>query len=196
MNLRCILPLIALFIFPASARPDAGPGALFNHFGICFENLDQYPAYDFYLKYARSTGDPAKAAQWLKLESGMMTPLQGLGGNVTSVFLVALPRGTAPPPLPKEDREAWLRNAPAGGLQSEPIRAHNGLDMTFRAHIDGATLSAEHVDSVNPLERTLMLIGGSCLTVFILFIVAIVFLVGWLLRAKKPPVGAPPEANG
>jgi hypothetical protein len=188
MSLKFILPLIALLALPGSARPDAGFPQSNLDIKFRFENLDQFPEHDFYLKYGLSRGNPMAGLRWTKLESGTLTKLEGTGTRVTSVFLVALPRGTPPPPPPKGDRDAWLHKAPAGGLQSEPLLANNDLEVTYRAHIDGETLHAEFVHSANPWQRTLMLIGGSCLTAVVLFIVALVLLVRWLLvRAKKAP---------
>jgi hypothetical protein len=184
MKPKLILPLIALLSLPAAARPDAGLPRFNLDIKIRFENLDEYPDHDFYLKYGLSRRNPTDGLRWTKLDSGALTQLEGPGDQKTAVFLVALPRGTPPPPVPKENRQDWLAKAPPGGLQSAALQGvGNGSEITYRAHIDGDTLSAEFVDSVNPFWRTVMLICGSCcLTVFILGSVVTVFLVWWLWR--------------
>ncbi len=188
MNAKLILPLIALLALPASAWPDAGFPQPNLDIKFRFENLDQYPDHDFYLKYGLGRGNPQASLRWTKLASGTLTKLEGTGNRVTSIFLVALPRGTPPPPTPKEDRNDWFSKAPPGGLQSAPLLANNGDEVTYRAILDAETLRAEFVDSANPWQRTLMLIGGGCLTVFVLFVFALVLLVRWLfVRAKKAP---------
>lgn len=175
--------IIALLGLPASARPDAGFPSPSINIKIRFENLDQYPNYDFYLKYGLSRGRPAPHIT--KLESGTMTQLEGRGNRVTSVFLVAIAKGAPPPKA--EDKQDWLSKAPPGGLQSEALPGlDNGVEATYRAHIEGETLRAEFVDSTNPEQNMLLAIAGGCISACVLFVVAVVLLVVWLWgRASK-----------
>src|SRR5262249_28977398 len=80
-------------------------------------NLDEFPKYDFYLKYGVGRNPARYWFHLTRVEAGKVTALEGTGGRHTDIFLVALPRGQAPPALPENMNPSgpWLKTAPADG---------------------------------------------------------------------------------
>src|SRR5215472_4437469 len=58
-----------------------------------FENLADYPDFDFYLKYGRSRGNPGRDPHLTRVTSAVTVRLEGSGRRITSIFLIAVPCG-------------------------------------------------------------------------------------------------------
>lgn len=133
---------------------------------VRFENLDEYPGYDFYVKYGRggsllevSNVLPGKPVHVWNHRVAM---------PITSVFLMAVPRGqeVSLPPRPAGD---WLTEVPANGMQSSPLTAsasgtllsadfHNA-EVVYRIRIDGNRLEAVWVATHESKTGGLVCIG-------------------------------------
>ena len=101
---------------------------------VVFENLDDYPAYDFYLKYGLANGNPYGAWHLTRVYPAAVTVLEGEGRRLTSVHLLAVPHGQtvpAPPPPPKWPPPPgnWLTDHPPDTLQAEWLPAERGVLM-------------------------------------------------------------------
>jgi hypothetical protein len=107
----------------AGVRGDAAPG-LFERSRdfdpqLRFENLADYPDFDFYLKYGRARGNPRSSTHLTPVTSGVTIRLEGKGRYFTEVFLIAVPHGQKPPAL-RKDREGLTEEVP-GVLQSHAL---------------------------------------------------------------------------
>jgi hypothetical protein len=168
----------------ASARADVGFAPRFDlDLHVCFENLDDYPEYDFYLKYGLSRGRPLP--HLLPMRSGVMTKLEGQGDRFTGAFLLAMPRGT-PAPVPADEKD-WLHTVPPGAIQSGLLREVSegigSIETTYRVRIDGNRLVVEHVGSRSLGSRICWVGGGICLGVTALAIGLAAILI-WLRRSR------------
>src|SRR6476661_2940465 len=141
-----VIPMVAAIlvgVFVNQACADAGLPAPQLDLNLIFKNLDEFPDHDFYLKYERKFGQPARNLN--KLEQGVPIHLGGRRSGIGPVVVLALPRG--------QDV-----NAPANAerLQSKPLKAdaagaaltqYSGYDITYRVRIDGDELDVEWVAS-------------------------------------------------
>jgi hypothetical protein len=91
-----------LVLFTPGARADMPlSGAREITPRLRFENLNDYPAYRFYLQYRRGDGNPyAAPLQVVEVAAGQPVPLTGGGRRVADVALLAGPRDLPPPELP------------------------------------------------------------------------------------------------
>ncbi len=187
---------LALAFLGTSVRGDMAPrifpeGNLDIH--VMFENLGDYPEYDFYLKYGLGPGRPP-ALQYYLTPMVAATPirLEGRGSSMTAVFLCAVPRGKRLPDPPdwRDTKTDWLRSPPEDGLQSEalPTGMENGMvsahedghQIVYRISIEGKRLRTILVADTVP-GRSAWLAGiGLSVTLAIPVIV-------WLRRSRKSP---------
>lgn len=168
---------------------------------VLIENLDEYPDFDFYLKYGIGRGNPSASARSTKIESRVLTKLEGSGTRFTGAFLAAVPHGT-PKPERSTDSNAqrgragddWLGGAPVGGLQSRLLISHNdnNCELTFRVKIEDGVLRAELLESKNPGQRMLLMIGGGVLSAVAVFVGMILFRER-RLRLPTPPAKETPN---
>jgi len=152
-------------------RADAGfglfrPAHLEIH--VRFENLDEFPGYDFYLKYGLSPGNPYA----LVLDKVPRETAFGVSNHrvmpITPVHLLAVPRGqeVAQPPRPAGD---WLTEVPGNGMQSPPLTASaaetllsadfHQAEVVYRIRIDGNRLEAVWVATHESKTGGLVCIG-------------------------------------
>jgi hypothetical protein len=186
-----VIPMVAAIlvgVFVNQACADAGLPAPQLDLNLIFKNLDEFPDHDFYLKYERKFGQPARNLN--KLEQGVPIHLGGRRSGIGPVVVLALPRG--------QDV-----NAPANAerLQSKPLKAdaagaaltqYSGYDITYRVRIDGDELDVEWVaSSLNSFWSTArviaILIGVACLLAPVA-LVALVILLIRRLRKKDAAV--------
>jgi hypothetical protein len=152
------------------------------HIQLCFENLDDYPEYDFYLKYGRSQRDPLRKLYLTRVTSGEFVRLEGEGLQLTPVYLLAVPQGKQPAQPGKHcwkghhrHAEGWLQFPKlAGALQSAPLTGPDpgnphvigveGSRVVYRVAIDGDQLEATRVyvelQGKDPLLRLVVIAVG------------------------------------
>jgi hypothetical protein len=190
--LRWIIAAIAIAAIAAeSARADMGYIPPVN-IHLRFDNLDDYPDYDFYLKYGIAQGNPYAGLRLMKLTAAStLTKLEGEGRRLTLVYLMAVPRGRAvAPPPPLSQDVSWLNAAPEGAIQSElrwkddyQLDNHNGCSAFYRISLDGKQLTATWVGGEEPPATSpwrWAAFAGIALSV----IIAVIGLV-WIKRRRR-----------
>jgi hypothetical protein len=108
-----------------------------------FDNLADYPQFDFYLKYARGPGSPYASPHLVPVQSGEAVRVTEGSGRTTQFFLLAVPHGEKPP-APRAGPD-WLREVPAGCLQSGPLQGIGlgaGYLVPYRVSIADGALDA------------------------------------------------------
>ena len=192
-----ILASIALFTFVGRANADAGLPPPQLDINLAFKSLDQFPNYDFYLKYEHGFPGQKNGKPHLdQIEADKPTHLGGRRSGLSSVFLIAVPRGQAVV-APAKHEPDWLAKAPSGGLQSAalkadaagaPLQEYSGYDITYRVQIAEDRLEVEWVESnLNEWWSNARLIGiavGAACVLIPLTIIALVVLliVRWTRR--------------
>jgi hypothetical protein len=195
---------LALAVALAVAEPacaELGPHVPNLDLGFQFRNLDKFEKYDFYLKYERGERggpgqkDPASIGFHVtKLASGVLTRMEGNGTRHSDVYLVAVPRGQALAAPEKPPGPDWLKNPPAGGLQSEPLKGdgkNGGLgnvhDLTYDVRIEGDKLHADFVESkINAWWTNAFIIAGSvCAACILIPLMLIVLVVVLIMRSRR-----------
>ena len=189
-------------VFAGHACADAGLPPPQLDVNFLFKNLDQYPNYDFYVKYQRGfPGQKEGRPNLDKVTPGTPIHLGGRRNGLSAVFLIAVPRGQAVLAPPKHEPD-WLRNAPADGLQSQALKGdgdgaslneYSGYDITYRVRIDGDKLEVDWVESnLNSWWSTArliaILIGAACVLIPIAIVVSIILVIVRLNR--RPPATA------
>jgi|SRR5579871_2250079 len=114
-----LLVILAIFGSTGIVHGDAGFPSLIDEGSVTlrFENLADYPAYDFYLKYGEGPGNPYADLHQIRIVPGeVIRPFKGTGRR-TSVYLLAVPQGQKPP----APTGGNLSAAPDGCLQSGPL---------------------------------------------------------------------------
>jgi hypothetical protein len=146
---------------------------------VRFENLDDYPDFDFYLKYGLSNGNVYRKHTLTKLASGVATRLEGEGHYLTRVYLVAVPRGKAPPAIPdlNEDDSGWHERTAPGTIQSPPLAVSaedSGYICPYRATLEGKVLGATALPLEDPPEvRARTRLGFICVGLALSAVVAV-----------------------
>jgi hypothetical protein len=145
---------------------------------VRFENLPDFPAYDFYLKYGRGPSNPFETAYVTPVAPEGPTALEGSGRRITSVRLLAVPRGRKPP-APRGGF-TWATEEFVDVLQSPSlpgIENASTIDVSCAGHIlpyrvqvkDGALevepLPRERIVEGWTKAHTLRLVGGILLAV-------------------------------
>ena len=156
---------------------------------VRFENLDEYPNFDFYLKY-----ELGYAMYLTKVESNKMIRLEGVGTRVSDVYLMAIPRGqVADPHKHREypDKDNWLRTPQKGALQSPGFpEVFNGHEIDYRVQIEDNQLYVIWVKSRTPwfpheaTDQLALLCVGFSLSAF--FIAA-----GFVIRRRRKRAALP-----
>ena len=124
-------------------RGDAAPGFLKpdqSFPAIRFDNLADYPDFDFYLLYYHGPGNPFASPHVTRVQSGeAIHHFEGSGRN-GGAYLLAAPHGTRPPWLYGRSDETplgYLRSAPLDGIGYGP-----GYLVSFRVKIADDKLEA------------------------------------------------------
>ncbi len=168
---------------------------------LCFENLDEYPEYDFFLRYTLTRGNPAGGpGRFTRVESGSLTRLERTGGRSTDVHLVAV-RRSQPIQIPEElqnKRGITLGEKLPGTLQSTALqgdaagnRLTGGFDnceITYRVRMKGESLRAEFIESKNPGSNLALAIVGITVSALVLF-------VGFVFTRERKKPSPPPVTN-
>jgi hypothetical protein len=131
---------------------------------VRLENLDEYPGFDFYLKYGLAPG-----IELLKVPPGSPVHVWNHRGvPITPVYVLAVPRGqevSQPSALTGD----WLTKAPTAGLQSAPLTASesgtllsvdiDGAEVVYRVRVEGNRLEAVWVATHESKTGGLVCIG-------------------------------------
>lgn len=128
-----------------------------------FENLRDYPDFDFYLAYDRGPRRGDRTAHVTRVVSETITRLEGRGPNLSDVYFLAVPRGIPPPSWNPAYRPPAPEPTP-GVLCSAPVVSYNalwdntfvGYVLRFRVSIEDGKLEVTRLPpSVRPLEWAL-----------------------------------------
>lgn len=190
------LVLVCLGADPVHADMIPSPGISLT---LLFENVTDYPNYDFYVKH-EADGRPHWGGLLDKVEPGKVIRLTGRR-DLGHVFLIAVPRGQVIE-APKEHKEGWLHNAPAGGLQSQPLKGddagfslnvYSGYDVAYRVRIEDNRLEVDWVKSSLSSETILgwimlFVCGLACLSIPATIIAVPILVARWTRRS-------PPQKN-
>jgi hypothetical protein len=128
-----------------------------------FENLADYPDYDFYLKYGHGSGNPYASQFVTKVNPATTVALEGNGSRVTPVVLLAVPHGRlTPEPAGASVATSWVAKSEDGVLQSDPMDWSNGSVALYRVKLDQDRLQVTASGSeLLPLEWAA---GNICIT--------------------------------
>jgi hypothetical protein len=181
--------ILLAFLLPAgAARGDVGPAFLQDatYPAMRFDNLSDYPAYDFYLKYGHGRGNPYASPHLGAVRSG--EPFRNFEGTgrTTPVVLLAVPHGQTPPPL--REHPDWYDKAPEGCLQSahlEGVHEGAGALVPYRVRIqDGKLEVTRQPTEWEPrewvLQRPFSSVGLAAVCVLVVW-----FGVRFLRRAQR-----------
>jgi hypothetical protein len=153
-----------------------------------FENLAEYPDFDFYLKYGHGSGNPSARPFLTKVNSATTVTLEGKGPRVTPVVLVAVPHGRQAP-QPGRDTD-WVAKSEDGIVQSGSLDWSEGSVALYRVKLDQDRLEPTPAGSeVLPLEWAA---GNLCITIpaGIALSLACVVTGIWIVRRKWRAVPA------
>jgi hypothetical protein len=159
---------------------------------LSFENLQEYPEYDFYLKYGLGKGNPVGALHLTPVAPNVLTRLEGNGWRITSVYLCAVRRGQQRPNPPEgfEEGRKWLSTCPESGLQSDALpdgvgdrkvgAQSDGCEIVYQVRVEGNHLQTTVVTNRSPWRGSSTVLLGIGLSLG----VAIVVIV-WQRRSRR-----------
>jgi hypothetical protein len=185
--------IVLVFLLPAgAARGDVGPAFLQDatYPAMRFDNLSDYPDFDFYLKYGHARGNPYAGHLGTVRSGDPFREFEGTGRK-TEVYLLAVPHGRKPPP-PRNDH-AWFTEVPEGCLQSAPLEGTNqeaGALVSYRVRIqDGKLEVTRQSMEWEPGEWVLARPIFSCFSIHVAVVCVIVvwFGVRFLRRRRAVP---------
>src|SRR6266702_565143 len=109
-NALSLVTVLTLLLAATLARADVGlfPQRNVNPL-LRFENLDDYPDYNFYLKYGHARGNPGASFYLAKVSGANQVRLEGEGERFTSVYLIAVPKADPQPTVGKSHDMDLLR---------------------------------------------------------------------------------------
>lgn len=123
---------------------------------FAFDNLRDYPDYDFYLKYGYRENGGYRTLHLKRIgpEPIRLTLREKEISEVTEFYLFAVPRDSrVSAPTGKGHTDAWIRAIPEGTLQVGPLLTRDGSTfpqhrprpIRFAVTIDDRKLNAEHI---------------------------------------------------
>lgn len=124
IRIRLTVVILALLMTAGIVRGDAAPAFLKSSDErfpeMRFDNLADYPEYDFYLLYYHSRGNPSPHV--MRIQSGeVIRHFEGNGRN-GGAYLLAVAQGKSLPPRVEHygKPEGYLRSAPLDGAHRNP----------------------------------------------------------------------------
>jgi hypothetical protein len=155
-----------------------------------FDNLAEYPDYDFYLKYGEGPGDPDASPHLVAIRSG--EPIQPFHGSRwrTDVYLLAVPHGQKQPVV--SPGYSWMVEAPPGCLQSDGLEGTyegSGYLVPYRVRIGAGVLEVNRQPTEwLPSEWSLWWLKRlPCIAVPVAFCAALGWLGARIARRMFPP---------
>lgn len=134
------LTVLAFAVLTGSVRGDAGPAFLKNldtrGASVRFDNLKDYPAFDFYLEY-QQRGDGAPRSHMVRVRSAEVIKVEGLWGEM---YLLAVPHAQAAALLSKG---ISVSPSNTNSLRSEALEGtHSGAGylVPYRVRIENDKL--------------------------------------------------------
>jgi hypothetical protein len=192
MAYRFLLATFLVFACEILARANSPYEGL--NMRVRVEGIEEFPQFDFYLKYREFAQDGAEAMRLSLLRPGEPALLEAK--RVEQMVLLAVPRGQGVQiPEAKADGDAWLKNVPAGGLQSDVLKTpedaefpgkrfdsrRHGTVIVYRVQIDNGKLIATCVEWKSRYET----LRESCIvTCFVISAVLSALVVGILIVLK------------
>jgi hypothetical protein len=193
------LAMLALLV-PAVVCGDVGPAFLQDASfpALRFDNLADYPQYDFYLLYAHGRGNPYTSPYITPVHSGeVLRQFEGRG-RIGGARLAAVPRGQNALYLATEER-VLLGKAPPGCFLSAPLGGvHLGESylVPYRLHIedDKLEVTMQSAESQPAETAFLWLKRLPCIAVPVAFCAALGWLGARMARRLFPPKPSRPAA--
>jgi hypothetical protein len=192
---RCwfVLIIVAFFVLAGRAYGDVGPAFLSdegNFPGRRFDNLADYPQFDFYVLYAHGRGNPFASPRLARVQSGQTLQLEG-GGRIGGAQLLAVPHGERPPAVWDNSKDAWSK-APPGCLQStylDGVHLGEGYLVPYHVRIEGDKLEVTAQPTEwQPIGWTKVWLKRlPCIAVPLAFCAALGWLGARLARRLFPP---------
>ena len=195
------LVVVVLLVPVGLVRGDIGPGPRDEKFpAMRFENLADYPDFDFYLTYAHGPGNPYGSPHLSRIRSGeTFRQFEGSGRN-GGAMLLAVPKGK-PPPSVARDRD-WFEKVPPGYLRStllEGTHLGEGYLVPYRVRIDKDKLEVTmQTPEIQPGEMTVSWLKRlPWIAVPVVLCVALAWLGVRMARRLFPPKGdaSPSQAS-
>jgi hypothetical protein len=190
----CVLLIAALLSSVSAVRADMGPSFPGNSdiiLEVRFDNLGDYPDYDFYLSCPHGWGNPNSLT---KLTAGESSQLKSDNRHSSPIYLVVVPSGKVPPRQVTDDSDRVRKTIP-GSLQSSSLGigdSADGYTCLFHVTIEGDTLIVSPVS--RKLAPTLWLRSNIGCVFFGLALSAVGIWLGLRLARKLapkvPPVGS------
>jgi hypothetical protein len=166
-----------------------------------FENLTDYPQFDFYLMYAHGSGNPYATGYVSRVESGVAFRQFKGKGRIGGAKLLAVSKGASPPDV-FEDR-GWFHEPPSGCLCSEPLEGSHfgeGYLVSYRVKLDKEKLEVTmQTAEIQPFEATIQWMKSlSCFAVPLAFVGAVAWIGLRMVRrlfARKADASASQASN-
>ncbi len=153
-----------------------------------FENLTDYPEYDFYLKYGHAA-NPQAVGYLTKIPPGVSFSLEGSGSRMTDVTLVALPAGLSPPAKADhtytdvKDLLSFVPKSEGRVLETGPLGWEDARVVVYRVGIADKQLSATRVKTEH--EWGVWSLGDLCCVVLAGVAASVAFVVFGLWRVLR-----------
>lgn len=149
---------LAFLLVPLGfARGDAAPHFFIDqHFpAMRFDNLTDYPQFDFYLLYAHGSGNPYASLHCTRIRAGeTITQFEGKGRK-GGARLLAVPHGRNPPSVAND--RIWFEPASPDYLRSDPLDGtHLGEDhlIFYRVEVNKDKLEVKiHKMETQPIKE-------------------------------------------
>jgi hypothetical protein len=191
-----VVVVLALLVPFDVVRGDVAPRRIDEKFpAMRFDNLADYPDFDFYLLYYHGQGNPYVSPHLMRVQSGeTFRDFEGKRRN-GGAYLLAVPHGKPLPPMAGEmDR---LGKKPTGYLRSAPldgVYAGSGYLIPYRVQIEGNKLEVTmQLSEWQPGARPVgMLKSLPCVLVLVAYCVVLGWFGARIARRLFPPKPARP----
>lgn len=190
--------MLALLLWASVVRADVAPSFV-KEMGdsgsvtLRFDNLADYPDYDFYLKYGAGNGNPYAGPHLVPVHAGEAVRAFDGSRRRTEIYLLAVPRGQQQPAVsPSHD---WITQVPPGCLQSARLDgtyAGSGYLVPYDVRIgDGALEAIAQPSELLPVEwSSWWLKQLPCIAVPIAFCAVLGWLGARIAHRMFPPKSA------